>query len=107
MVRARGLVVLSTMVVAAFACGGSSTTGPAAAGCTNLTSVSSVQSSDVTLAAAVLPKLAGPPVDGRDGGREDRLHRDAGRQVPELRRRRQERRAAGDRQDQRCRRRPE
>jgi len=61
MVRARGLVVLSTLVVAAFACGGSSTTGTTTAGCTNLTSVSSVQSSDVTLAAAVLPKLAARP----------------------------------------------
>jgi branched-chain amino acid transport system substrate-binding protein len=61
MVRARGLVVLSAMVVAAFACGGSTTGGTTAAGCTNLNSVAAVQAGDATLAAAVLPKLAARP----------------------------------------------
>jgi len=57
MVRARvGLVVLSLVVAAvAVACG--PTTPTAAAGCTNLSSVASVQPA-YSLAAAVLPKLA-------------------------------------------------
>lgn len=60
MVRARALIGLATLIVAAFACGGSSSTTPTA-GCTNLSSVASAQSSDISLAAAVLSKLATRP----------------------------------------------
>lgn len=59
MVRTPGLVVL-TMVVAAVACGGTTTTGTTAAGCANASTVAST-SSGYTLAAAVLPKLAARP----------------------------------------------
>ncbi|MDQ6879404.1 MAG: ABC transporter substrate-binding protein, partial [Candidatus Dormibacteraeota bacterium] len=60
MVRARGGFVVLSMVVAAVAvaCGGTTTPGPAASVCTNLSSVASTSSSNVSLAAAVLPKLA-------------------------------------------------
>src|SRR5487761_265874 len=62
MVRARvGLVVLST-VVAAVACGGTSSPGTtASAGCINASTVAS-NSLGYTLAAAVLPKLATRPL---------------------------------------------
>jgi branched-chain amino acid transport system substrate-binding protein len=48
------------VVAVAVACGGS-TPGPTAAGCTNLNAVSSISSGNLSLAAAVLPKLAARP----------------------------------------------
>ncbi len=59
MVRARGLVVLIAAVFVSVACAsGSTTTSTITSNCTNLASVASVPSSDISLAAAVQPILA-------------------------------------------------